>query len=143
MRKLGMIAMSLIVLSISGTASASPCDTAQRGTYLSNVCWLVEKFTEGGYETKIASVDQEACTVEVTKPLWNNDNPIYFNRADPKDIRIEWSEYFTCWRLIGEGVHGEGDDEVQLCGKKIEAERVRSAFRNLYTEYCEGNQSEF
>lgn len=143
MRKLGLIAVSLVALSISGTAAASPCDTAQRGTHLSNVCWLVEKFTKGFWDTKISSVDQGSCTVKLTEPLWGRGDTIYFNRADPKDIRIEWSKHFICWFLFGEDVHGEDRDVVKLCGRPIEAERVRGALRNLYTEYCEGNQSEF
>ena len=142
-----LIAASAIVLSIGGAAMAGPCATAKSGTYLSNACWLVENFTKKGLPAKIVSVDEGSCTVKLKDKLWNlmgtYGDTIYFNRADPKDVKIEWNRHTTCWHMVGKNVNGRGFDKVSLCGARIETDRVKKAFRNLYTRHCKGKRSEF
>ena len=38
--------VAAVAFLFAGHAVAGPCDEAERGTYLSNVCWLVEEFSE-------------------------------------------------------------------------------------------------
>ena len=132
---------------VCGTAIALPCDNIERRTYLSNVCFLIDEFNKKGLAFKIASANEEECTVTLTEPLWNlfgtYGSTIYFNRANADELQIEWDKYMTCWHLSGKGVNGEGFDKVSLCGGKIDAVRLEYAFHNLYDKYCEGRSSEF
>lgn len=130
-----------------GMANALPCDNTERGTYVSNVCFLVDEFNIKGLAFKIALADEESCTVTLTEPLWNMFGTygatIYFNRANSNELKIESDKHVTCWHLAGEGINGEGFDKVSLCGSTIEASRLENAFSNLYDKYCEGHMSEF
>lgn len=137
------ILTAVATVMIAGSAAAGPCETAERGTYLSNVCWLVEKFSEKGLPARIASADERTCTVRLSKRLGPYGDTIYFNRADPKDVKIEWTKYVTCWHMLGEGVNGEGNDKITLCGARVETKRVVRAFTNLYRRHCQGKKSEF
>ena len=115
-----------------GVASALPCDNAERGTCLSNVCFPIDEFNIKGLAFKIALANEESCTVTLTEPLWNilgtYGATIYFNRANLNELKIEWDKHVTCWHLTGGGINGKGFDKISLCGGKIEAARLEDAF---------------
>lgn len=153
MRKLGMIAMLLIVLSINGTASASPCDTAQRGTYLSNVCWLVHDFTVGGRISRpIVAVNEEKCSVDIF-----GNHQIFFKQSDG-NFRVYEQGGEMCWELYGRDIAtfpkpfsasvtiiGEAVlfDAVTVCGRPIEKSRIERAITNLFNKFCSIEKPEF
>ena len=148
-----------------GNAAAEPCDEAKRGTYLSNVCWLVEDFTEQvphGFRAEIASVNEKACTVTLSEDYGGvAGGIIHFNRADPGSLTIRSvAPRYLCWEMTGEGVSAgpnrsvfgdllSGGDirenRVTVCGlrSRVSEERVDAAVANLYTKYCTGQESEF
>ena len=66
----GAMVTATMVLA-SGTAIAGPCDDAERGTYLSNVCWLIEEFTAKAVtEHKIVAADEAECTVTLDQQVF-------------------------------------------------------------------------
>ena len=144
---IGSVLAVLMVL-VAGAAVAGPCDQAGRGTYLSNVCWLIEEFTAKAVtEYKIVAADEAECTVTLDRQVfvWSlfrkQGNVIHFNRASHRTLEEDrWSSF---WTLRGEGVNGDGFDSVTLGGLKIDWRRIDDAFENLYIKYCRGVESEF
>ena len=130
-------------------AAAEPCDEAERGTYLSNVCWLVNTHANNRifvYKRSIAETDEENCTITLVRSQ-DDDNPmkIYFNRANLRDIETRVVDGRNCLNLYGEKLVEEArgyGGHVAFCGRKS-IERVEAAAVNLYTEYCTGQESEF
>lgn len=130
-----------VVLTISPTASASPCDTAQRGTYLSNVCWLVHDFSRGALlERPIVAVNENECTVDI-----KGNHRIFFARSDGNLMVYEFGDYM-CWQLTGEGITRTRDhsfNTVEICGKPYEKRRIERAMENLFSKYCPVEEPEF
>ena len=133
----------------AGSAAAGPCDEAERGTYLSNVCWLVNTHANNRvfvYERSIIEANEQNCTITLVRSQ-DDDNPmkIYFNRANLRDIETRIVDGKNCLYLYGEELveetRGYGE-YVAFCGRKA-MERVEAAAVNLYTEYCTGRESEF
>ena len=149
-------------------AAVRPCSEARRGTYLSNVCWLVEKFSSGLHNYEVLVADEQACTVDIepktpdllktekaidnlpaalilglSRALDRKGKTIYLNKANLREIRFETEQGMTCWSLSGEGVNGEGLDYVSLCGREVAHDRLNNAFSNLFAKYCAGTDSEF
>lgn len=148
MKALAGVVVAATMVLVAGTAVAGPCDQAERGTYLSNVCWLIEEFShDTAFAPTVVSVNEEECSVTVDQDyLGFADDIVYFNRGNPKSLDIKITDgRFVCWHLRGEGVTGEGfrSNVASVCGHMIEFERIRNAFTNLYTKYCEGVGSEF
>ena len=135
----------------SGTALAGPCDDAERGTYLSNVCFLVEEFTEQNilFPIEVASFDKANCTMTLTERyIGLAGDTIYFDRAERRRTKVyHFSANATCWHLQGEGVSGEGrgSDTATVCSYRFSLNRLQRALDNLYTKYCRGRgqESEF
>ena len=143
----GAVVAATMVLA-SGTASAGPCDDAERGTYLSNVCWLIEEFSGGVWlAPKIVSVNERKCTVTVNKDYHGfAGDTVYFNRANPNDLELQrTSSRHICWNLRGDGVSGKGPGSglASVCGLTIAHHRIYDAFDNLYAKFCRGEESEF
>ena len=136
---------------VSGMATAGPCDEAERGTYLSNVCFLLEEFTERNilWPIKVAAFNKEDCTVTLTEPyLGLAGDTVYFDRAEHRRTRVyHFSPSATCWHLEGEGVSGEGkgSDTATVCSRRFSLDRLERALGNLYVKYCQGQgeESEF
>lgn len=129
---------------IAGSAVAGPCKEAERGTYLSNVCFLVETFSNGRAE--IAAADERECTARLAKPYTGlSGDTIHFNRANLREIEMyHLSARTSCWRAVG--ADGDGPDArpaAAVCGKRIELARLNRAFVNLFAKYCKGKTSEF
>ena len=150
MRWLSTAAAVLAATMAAGSVHASSCVDAERGTYLSNVCFLVEEFTHRKlFSALIASVNEVDCTVTLAEPyLGLAGNTIYFNRAERRLTQIYHHDHrTTCWRLEGEGVSGEGtlSNVAAVCGNRTGIRRLRRAFANLHDEYCpaRGKESEF
>ena len=151
MKTIGSAAVIVTGILVSGTATAGPCDEAERGTYLSNVCFLVEDFTAQNvlWPIEIASFDKENCTVTLTEPyLGLAGDTVYFNRAERRRTRVyHFSADATCWHLVGEGVSGEGkgSDTATVCSRRFSLDRLERALGNLYAKYCRGRgeESEF
>ena len=127
---------------IAGSAVAGPCETAKRGTYLSNVCWLFEGFPNGKepsrWSARIVEADREACTVVMEKPYRHRTpkvaNPykyddedwhveirkerwtLFLERADLRESDVQRNARLrtTCLRLRGEDVT---DYDLPLRGK--------------------------
>ena len=162
--------VAAVAFLFAGHAVAGPCDEAERGTYLSNVCWLVEEFSEQTptfLQPEIASVDETECTVTLTEPyLGTAGGMIRFNRGDPKSLSVEQiGTKWLCWHLNGEGV-SEGpltelpqnlavmamslaqnagkrrEDRVTVCGSlnRVDGFRVIRAVSNLYAKHCTGKE---
>ena len=138
------ILVAVTGLLIAGTAVAGPCKEAERGTYLSNVCFLVETFS---IRTEIAKADEDQCTATLTKPHSGlAGKTIHFDRVDLRQAEMyHISPRVTCWRLRGKGVSGTGpgSDVAAICGGRMDLFRLRTAFRNLYLKYCKSKTSEF
>ena len=145
----GVVAATAVL--VAGTAVAGPCDDAGRGTYQSNVCFLLEEFTERNvlWPIEIASFNKEDCTVTLTEPyLGLAGDTVYFNRAERRRTRVyHFSTNATCWHLAGEGVSGEdkGSDTATVCSRRFSLDRLDRALENLYAKYCrgQGEDSEF
>ena len=146
----GAVVASAAVL-VAATAVAGPCATAERGTYLSNVCFLTEQFTEENVlsSVTVASFDKNDCTVTFTKPYDGlAGDTIYFDRADRGRTEVfRLNRVSRCWRLLGEAVSGEGkrSDAAVVCGYRFSLSRLQRALDNLYGKYCQGRgrDSEF
>ena len=156
----------------SGAAQAAPCTSAERGTYLSNVCWLFADFQ--GWRADLVAADRSKCTVQLEEN-WRkrvakvaNPHPddslhwrfekrktkftIYFNRANVRASKITSQKlgpgkWLSCLVLVGEGVsdHPRYDwmrNTFKICGER-ERERLKRAVDNLYGRYCSGVKSEF
>ena len=148
MRTFWKLAAAVVVATVvsTGTAAAGPCDGAERGTYLSNVCWLLEEFSSRTlFAPKVVSVNKPECTATVAEGyIGFSEDTVYFDRGNPENIVIErTSRTVTCWHLYGEGVSGGDSKRASVCGKRVKRSRIRDAFRNLYSEYCTGARSEF
>ena len=149
-------------------ATGKPCARAKRGTYLSNICWLVENFSARVHNYEVLFANQQACTVDIgpkkrdfSKKGGNvhdraadfaigfalafdrKGETIYLNRANLREIRFETGQGMTCWSLSGKDVNGEGLDYINLCGLEIGHDRLNNAFSNLFAKYCTGVDSEF
>ena len=146
-------------------ALAGVCDGVKKGTYESNVCWLVEEFTKQvphGFHAEIASFDEEACTVTLGNDYGGvADGMIHFNRADPTTLTVRpVAPRFLCWEMTGEGVSdgpnrsafgdllSGGDireNRVTVCGleNRVSKSSVERAMMNLYHKYCTGVENEF
>ena len=102
------IATGFILTALSGPAAASPCDTARTGTYLSNVCWLVEDYSRHApsfFQARIASMDRKACTVTLTGYYAGTaGGKIHFNRAVLRRLKFKVTGRLSCWELSGLGV---------------------------------------
>lgn len=160
-----LLCVASVAILFANPAVAGLCDTAERGTYLSNVCWLVEDFTEQvphGFRAGIASVDEKACTVTLSEDYGGvAGGIIHFNRADPNSLAVRpVAPRYLCWEMTGEGVSAgpnrsvlgdllSGGDvrenRVTVCGlsSRVSEDRVTRAVANLYARYCEGAESEF
>ena len=146
----GAVVTSAAVL-VAGTAAAGPCDDAERGTYQSNVCFLLEEFTARNvlFPIEVASFNKADCTVTLTEPyLGLAGDTVYFDRAERRRTRVyHFSANATCWHLAGEGVSGEGkgSDTATVCSRRFSLDRLERALGNLYTKYCQGRgkDSEF
>ena len=130
------------VLVVAANAEAGPCATAERGTYLSNVCWLIEYFTNGSLQ--IAEANAEDCTLSLSQPK-NTD--VDFMKADG-DLRITFEGRHTmCWTLFGiDGIVRHPSyvgDDLHVCGKRVEPSRIEDAMKNLFTKYCSIEEQEF
>ena len=131
-----------------GTAFSGPCETAERGTYLSNVCWLIEEFSERYMALKVVGIDEAACTVTLDRGVPDGTgrrggNTIHFARVAPEGDDVERDGAFTCWSLEGANVTGEGHDRAVVCGVKVKPSRVSAALDNLLARYCRNRESEF
>ena len=144
-----LVYAAAVAFLFAGSAAAGPCDEAERGTYLSNVCWLVNTHANNRvfvYERSIIEANEENCTITLVRSQ-GDDNPmkIYFNRANLRDIETRIVDGKNCLYLYGEELveetRGYGE-HVAFCGRKS-MERVEAAAVNLYTEYCTGRESEF
>ena len=114
---------ALVLLLISPSLFAAPCDTAQRGTYLSNVCWLIDRMTDG--RETITSFNESNCTVSTngTRPFvfgvsqkvsrgifFSRSNGQYLARLEPRYVWVgsQQVERGTtgriCWTLYGKGI---------------------------------------
>ena len=148
--------MAAAAILAAGAAQAGLCDNAERGTYLSNVCWLVEGFSQPlFYSQKIRAADEATCTIV----LEETGDTIYFNNGDPETIDLRSVEVMNvlCWTLKGDGVadhdriHFVQKNRFTVCGindnEGIVAGRnylsIQKAFKNLYGKYCEGSRREF
>lgn len=117
-----MAAFALLLLTGSNL-SAAPCDTAQRGTYLSNVCWLIDRMTDG--RETITSFNEAKCTVSTDGSESSifgvsavNTKDIFFSRSNGKYLARPESQYVwignqriesgttgrICWTLYGKGI---------------------------------------
>ena len=141
--------MAAAAILLASPAAAGLCDTAERGTYLSNVCWLVNTHANNRlfvYSRSIVEADEENCTITLARSQ-NDDNPIriYFNQANLRGIETRVVDGRNCLYLFGEKLveetRGYGE-HVAFCGRKS-MERVEVAAINLYTKYCTGRESEF
>lgn len=130
--------------------TAGPCDEAERGTYLSNVCFLVEEFSRPlFYRQHIRSADEATCTIV----LEENGDTIHFNNGDPDQIKFmpQFEMNAVCWTLRGDGVADRDQlyfvqkDSFTVCGPEegIDVSSLRKAFANLYGKYCDGRKREF
>ena len=134
----------LAAASSATTVQGGWCDEAKRGTFLSNVCWLVEEFSENSFKHEIPSFDEKNCSVRVDRGFGNIWDTINFDKADVAAIEIHEKENLICWEMPGEGVRGEGKlASVRVCGVGIAAHRIENAFNNLFTKFCTGYDSEF
>ena len=151
MRKFLAVTLASVVMS-SGVA-AGPCDEAEHGKFLSNVCWLTEELTGG--RVTVESVDAGSCVAVVVRPptfMLSVRETIWFSRAD-KEYRIRNYQGRQCWSLSGVEVAVTDDaqagrdgrlDEIEVCSsRRIRRERVEAALDNLYTKFCEPRRSEF
>lgn len=167
MRKL---LMTCLLAAAPMTATASPCDTAEKGTYLSNVCFIMEARWRGE-ETVVRNADREGCTVETETTIPDPSGlfgmqlalmkthkdferregvvhvmqKFYFNRVNLRSVLFSTQDNmpgYTCWELPGNGVGGHGVDVVSGCTRATH-DRVKKAFENLYALHCEGVRSEF
>ena len=151
MRSIAGVAVIMTGILVSGSVTAGPCDEATRGTYASNVCFLLEEFTARNvlWPIEIASFDRAACTVTLTEPyLGLAGDTVYFDRAERRRTRVyHFSTAATCWHLVGEGVSGEGKgaDTATVCSRRFSLSRLERALGNLYAKYCRGRgeESEF
>ena len=151
------ILVAAATILIAGSAVAGPCETAKRGTYLSNVCWLFEDFSALKY--RVIEADEKNCTVNLERDYRNIDNwdvkktegyTLFLDRANLKESKVDRSGTTTCLRLRGEKISfyrrynrgGNPGNSFTTCGSK-EKERVLAATRNLYGKYCSGKKSEF
>ena len=151
----GAVVASAALL-VAGTAVAGPCDDAERGTYLCNVCWLFEDL----HETVLHEADETTCTAvshRRYRDWFNLVDPgawvtrrveVRFNRVNLTDSTVKRHlvlRNLWCAELRGEGVasvNGVDKDYTVFCGEKSR-ERVRAAVENLYAKYCTGRRSEF
>ena len=135
----------------AGSALASPCTEAERGTYLSNVCWLFNEFP--GESGKVLAANETDCTASIQyQHLATTDSEQYvlhFNRVDLKASRVvrnsdypELSKKFSCWQIKGENVAGNNTYRVLVCGFPSVV-RLEAAIDNLFEKYCEGTDLEF
>ena len=151
MRTIAAAAVIATGILAAGTATAGPCDEAERGTYLSNVCFLMEDFTQQNFwgRLEVASFNKTDCTVTLTAPyLGLAGDTVYFDRAERRRTRVyHFSADATCWHLEGEGVSGEGkgSDTATVCSTRFSLSRLERALGNLYAKYCQGRgrESEF
>lgn len=92
----------------TSSAFAGPCDTARNGTYLSNVCWLVEDYSRHApsfFQARIASADRKACTVTLTGFYAGTaGGVIHFDRANLRSLKFPSMGNVSCWEMIGRGV---------------------------------------
>ena len=144
-----LVCAAAVAFLFAGSAAAGPCDEAERGTYLSNVCCLVNTHANNRvfvYERSIIEADEENCWAILVRSQ-DDDKPlkIYLNRANLRDIETRIVDGKNCLYLYGEELveetHGYGE-YIAFCGRKA-MERVEAAAVNLYTEYCTGKESEF
>ena len=143
------VCVAAAAILFASPAVAGLCDTVERGTYLSNVCWLVNTHANNRifvYQRTIVEADEENCTITLARSQ-DGDNPlkIYFNRVNLRDIEMRVVDGKNCLYLYGEELveetRGYGEF-VTFCGRKS-IERVKAATVNLYTKYCTGKESEF
>ena len=86
---------------IAGSAVAGPCETAKRGTYLSNVCWLFEEFPETSALSLVNPVigtDRERCTV--TLEHYYTKRVRVPNGLKPEDFLNPTPESFYDWKEV-------------------------------------------
>lgn len=147
MRTLVCVAVAAILF--AKPVSAELCNAAQVGTYLSNVCWLIETHANGRiyiYERSIVEADEENCTVTLARKNESDDSIIiHFNRANVRDSETRVDDGKNCLYLRGKQLvkeKGGYAGYVKFCGYKS-IERVEAAAVNLYTKYCTGWESEF
>ena len=146
------VAATILVTGIlaAGTAAAGPCANADRDTYLSNVCFLVEEFSRPlFYSQRIRAADEATCTVV----LEETGDTIYFSNGDPDHIKYEpvFVMNALCWTLKGDGVADHDrlyfvqKSSFTVCGPhdRRNAQSLRKAFSNLYSKYCDGRRREF
>ena len=165
LRKYAAGLLSVTVMVACTSAYAGVCDKAMRGTYGSNVCWLVEEFTKQvphGFHAEVASFDEEACTVTLKDEYGGvAGGVIHFDRADPTTLTVRpVAPRFLCWEMTGEGVSSgpnrsvfgdllSGGDirenRVTVCGleDRVSKSSVNRAMVNLYDKYCAGAENEF
>ena len=140
-----MIALAVTV----ATAVASPCDEAEKGTYLSNVCWLLDDYSRDAFPShRVASVDPDNCTVTTTR-----NEVINFMKSDG-NVQIILDGTAMCWKLFGKGIHIYPDiskddgslwvgRSLKVCGRPMEQDRINRALNNLFTKYCPIEGQEF
>ena len=130
-----------IVMSASAAAAETFCDTAKRGTFASNVCWLVDQDPRG---RSIQSADPETCTVVVknaksssgTKP--SDTTTMRFNESSGSfDVRQHG--HMTCWILY----RMDGARLLFGCRPRTERRHVTAAIRNLYSKFCTTTKPEY
>ena len=142
------------VFAIAANAETDLCSTAERGTYLSNVCWLFEDFSREAFPSaRVVGVDAEACTISL-----RGNETVHLRRANG-NLRIAMDGSAMCWTLIGErGIHTYPNHvpetwetlgrvvhsrQVRVCGRPVERSRIRRAMNNLFTRYCPIEGQEF
>ena len=133
-----------------GTAFAGPCEDAERGTYLSNVCWLIEEYTQAAGVNRflITAADETECTVTLDRGVWigigrRGGQTIHFARTAPGADRIEGTRHWSSWHLHGNNLDGEGNDQVYVVGSRFGPHRIQRALDNLFLRYCRERESEF
>lgn len=150
----GLTVATVVVLLLAGSATAGPCRDAERGTYLSNVCWLFEDFSRDAFPSRrVVDADPKNCTVDL-----NGGEVVHLGRANG-NLQIGIDGTAMCWTIYGERglsvypnrlpelekvlgkvVHSW---EVRVCGRPMPPSRIRAAMRNLFTRYCPIRGQEF
>ena len=164
------ILLTVATILIAGSAIAGPCETAKRGTYLSNVCWLFRDFPDSR-NPRIVSTDEKTCDVVMEEWFfkrvatradphpdspydWKNERrtrrfTLSLSRVNLTESDVEYNKltHTVCLRLRGKDVNSypdvlTGRDTYVVCGRKA-SDRVVAAVKNLYSRYCESRKSEF
>ena len=147
LRYVAIVTITMTAGSLSALAETSPCATAKRGTYLSNVCWLFDNFNSGAFPSaRIVGADAEECTVSL-----RGDETVHLRRADG-NLRIAIEGTLMCrtlfgergiyvypnhipetWDTLGRVVHS---NQIRVCGRPKERSPIQRAMNNLFTYYC-------